>query len=311
MAVRYAAFGSAFLNLTYSQEMFTDSPTIPTQLEVLLDVVHAMRQRRASPETLQQLIQPKGLPDLTAKSAQLSNHLSAARELELVKIDNNNNDVRLSYAVYGEHQPKDAIVHAFDRIALADDRVERWAGRFYAYLIMQENDTIQTDEAKALADRFMADLPSTIERGNPMNDTKYRYLERWYVYVGLGWNDPAGAFTPDPTERLRRALPTVWGRDRMLDADQFLERVGQACPELDGGSLFDEVNVGVYSPSARRCTQALATALRRLHDEGNIRLHCPADSKGWGLEKAGSSPVAGESSNRFNSVERLALRGAA
>lgn len=282
--------------------MFTDSPTIPAQLEVLLDVVHAMRQRRVSDDSLKQLIQPKGLKDLGTNSMQLTHHLSAARALGLVK--EVNGDVRLSYQVLGGHQPRAAILAAFDDIALADDRVEKWAGRFYAYLIVQDDDTLQMVSAPAMADRFMAILPSTVDKANPMNGTKYRALERWYVYVGLGWNDPEGAFTPDPTDRLRRALPVIWGDDRVLDADQFLDRLGQACPELDGGALFNEVTALAYSPSARRCTQALATALRRLHDEGELKLHCPADSKGWSLEKAGRSPVRGEMSSRFDSVER-------
>src|SRR5688572_6197876 len=60
--------------------MFTDNPTIPAQLEVLLDVAHAMRQRKATPDSLRQMIQPKGLPDLTSSSRQLALHLSAATE---------------------------------------------------------------------------------------------------------------------------------------------------------------------------------------------------------------------------------------
>lgn len=303
MALRYAPLQRVAHHLPFPLEMFTDSPTIPTQLEVLLDVVHALRHRKASPNTLGQLIQPKGLPDLKSSSSQMANHLFAARELELVAADADN-DIRLTYSVRGEHQPRRAILAAFDRIALADDRVEKWAGRFYAYLIVQDNDTLRRDQARARADRFMADLPSTVDKGNPMNDTKYRALERWYVYVGLGWTDPDDVFTPDPTERLRRALPAIWGEDRKLGADQFMDRVAQACPELDGGALFSEVTTHAYSPSARRCTQALAGALRRLHEEGEFTLHCPFDNKGWSLEKAGIGPVPGQASSRFDSVER-------
>src|SRR5689334_10164698 len=98
--------------------MFTDNPTIPAQLEVLLDVVHAMRQRKASADALRQLIQPKGLPDLKPASAQVAHHLSAAEQLQLVKTDENK-DVRLTYTVRGDHQAKPVILAAFDRIALA------------------------------------------------------------------------------------------------------------------------------------------------------------------------------------------------
>ena len=93
--------------------MFTDKPTIPAQLETLLDVIHAMRQRKANADTLRQLIQPNGLPGLTPNSEQLSKHLFAAQELELVRIDENK-DIRLAYQVRGEHQAMPAVLSAFD-----------------------------------------------------------------------------------------------------------------------------------------------------------------------------------------------------
>ncbi|GAB3647302.1 protein DpdG [Ramlibacter alkalitolerans] len=291
--------------------MFTDNPTIPAQLEVLLDVVHAMRQRKCSAEALRHLIQPEGLPGVKPNSAQVDNHLAAARELELVKADENQ-DIRLTYSFRGEHRAKPAILAAFDCIALANANVEKWAGRFYAYMIAQEDDFNGGQAAvEAFANKFMVDLPSSVDKGNPMNLEKHRALMRWYPYVGMGWVDPSGAFNADPTERLRRALPVIWEDERKLDAQEFMDRMGRACPELDGGALFNEVTEALFSASARQCTQALATALRRLHDEGVLRLHCPSDSKGWSLDRAGQSQVTGEASNRFDAVERVGRRSKA
>lgn len=280
--------------------MFTDNPTVPAQLEVLLDVVYAMRQRKATPDALRQLVQPKGLRDLTDASKQLSNHLSAAEELGLVAADEDNN-IRLTYPVRGRHVPRLAIVAAFDRVALADARAEKWAGRFYAFLIVHEE---EPGGAEAVTNGFMQALAPDVDRSNPMNPEKYRALMRWYPYVGLGMIDPAGAFIPDPTERLRRSFPAIWGKAKRLDADEFMERMARACPELDGGLLFDEATAGSYNPSARQCTQAVANSLRRFHEEGVLTLHCPADSRGWSLERAGSGPVPGEFSNRVDSIER-------
>jgi hypothetical protein len=285
--------------------VFTDNPTLPIQLEVLLDVIYEMRSRRASPDALRQLIQPKGLADLTDSSKQFAHHLAAAEELELVRTDDND-DVRLSYTVRGVHRPRLSILSAFDRVALADARVEKWAGRFYAYLLVHENASVSTSaEIEVFVTRFMADLAPNVDKANQMNAVKYRALMNWYPYVGLGWWDPAGSFVPDPTERLRRSLGQIWGRERTLDADEFVTRLGRTCPELDGGVLFSEGTTGAYSASARRCTRALATALRRLHDEGTLILRCPADSRGWELDLAGSGPVSGEGSTRVDLVERV------
>lgn len=287
--------------------MFTDNPALPAQLEVLLDVVYAMRSRRASPEALRQLIQPKGLADLTDGSKQFAHHLSAAEELGLVRRDEE--DVRLSYTVRGEHQPRQSILAAFDRVALADARVEKWAGRFYSYLAVHESASLgTTGEIDLFVAQFMSDLAADVDRANQMNGVKYRALMNWYPYVGLGWMDPAGSFVPDPTERVRRSLAQIWSKDHKLDADEFVDRVGRTCPELDGGVLFKEATAGAYITSERRCTLALATALRRLHDEGVLILRCPADSKGWDLARAGSGPVAGQVSTRVDVVEKVRFK---
>lgn len=288
--------------------MFTDNPTIPAQLEVLLEVVYASRHRRSDADALRQLMQPKGLPDLTESSRQSALHLSAAQELGLVHVDDDGN-VKLSYPVRGGHHAMSAILTAFDRVALADASVEKWAGRFYAYLTVNETVASSTaDDIDRLTHQFMADLAQAVDNGNAMNKDKYRALVRWYVYVGLGWFDPASNFVPDPTDRIRRSLHLIWGKDRRLESDEFMERLGRTCPELDGGALFAESTSRYYNASARQCTQAVAGALRRLHGEGDLSLHCPSDSKGWSIDRGGSNPVPGEASTRIDFVERARLQ---
>jgi hypothetical protein len=206
--------------------MFTDNPTIPAQLEVLLDVVHVMAGRKATDESLRQLIQPRGLKDVGERSAQVKNHLSAAAELGLIRIDESKN-VRLKYHVRGQHQPREAIIEAFDRIAMADAQVEKWAGRFYSFLLLVEGDAvIGSEEAARLTQQFMAGLPSHVSRDNPMNQEKFRALMRWYSYAGLGWTDLAGLFVADPTERVRRALVRIWQEDRQwMQLDSWIGSV--------------------------------------------------------------------------------------
>jgi hypothetical protein len=290
--------------------MFTDNPTIPIQLETLLDVVYAMRSRRATRDVIIKLVQPRGLPDLKENSEQASNHLRAAHELGLINADADGN-LRLTYRQVGQHDARLAILEAFDKVALANSDVEFWAGRFYGFLIGREEASFATDLAVAasLTSEFMDGLEGHIDRANVMNPDKFRALIRWYPYVGLGWIDPAGAFAPDPTVRLKRALPSIWQNEISLDADVFMTRLARVCPELDGGALFLEGRGG-RNLGGRVCTQALATALRSLHATGTIKLHCPSDSQGWHLERAGAGVVPGESSNRFSAVELAEQRAA-
>lgn len=270
--------------------MFIDNPTVPTQLEVVLDLLHAIRHKSAPSESVKMLLQPTGLPDLNPKRDQSTNQIHAGKELGLIEQDGDGN-LRLTYAIReGNPSARDAIIKAFDDVVLSSAKVEPWFGRLYGYVIANDEDWIPPEGAarKDLCSHFNAALPGHIERANPLNDTKLGHYVRWYTYAGMGWRDPAKRLIPDPTERLRRALPKIFAEARRLDAAPFMTGLALACPELDGGALFMDSAAGRYSMADRVCTRALSIALRNLHDEAVIQLDCPKDSQGWSLEKGGT-----------------------
>lgn len=284
--------------------MFIDNPTIPAQLEVLIEVIHAMRDRKADEAALKLVIQPKGLPGLTDGSRQLEAHLKAAEELCLVQFDTEKN-VRLKNRSRGTFDARKAILAAFDEVVLAATEVEKWAARFYSYLIVQDDDVgpDSGDKQQLFSKEFMERLPSSIDSKDPMNREKYSGLIRWYCYAGLGWVDSSGRFVPDPTARIRRALPVICGTNKKMDADDFMVRLADVCPELDGGAIFQQVTSEQYNITTKEFTRGVASALWRLHDEQTLRLVCPNDSMGWRLDRAGKGLVGGQTSNRVSQIE--------
>lgn len=290
--------------------MFIDNPTVPIQLETLLDVLYEIRQKTATSDTVKSLLQPKGLPDVSTGSSQAANQLHAAKELQLVTLDQSG-DLRLTYSIRdGKPTVKDAILTAFDRRVLSSPEVEPWFGRLYGYVIARA-DGIPGDRPsqKDLCTEFNNNLSSAIERVNQLNDTKLAHYLRWYAYAGMGWNDPSKRFILDPTERLRRVLPSIFNGVQRLDAAPFMSSLAQICPELDGGALFMDVSSDQYDPVDRVCTHALSMALRNLHDEGIIQLDCPKDSQGWSLEKGGTVlNLETLQSDRFDRVKLLSDR---
>lgn len=289
-------------------KVFIDNPAVPTQLETVLDLLYELRQKAATSETVKAILQPKGLPDLNTNNKQTTYHLHAARELQLVTQDPDGN-LRLAYSIReGKPTAKEAIVQAVDRHVLSSVNVEPWFGRLYGYVIAREEVIPgDTNARKNLCTEFNNALPSSIERNNPLNSDKLspHYL-RWYAYAGMGWRDPADRFILDPTERLRRALPSVFNGDQRLEAAAFMSSLAQVCPELDGGAMFKDVCTERYNPADRVCTSALAMALRNLHDEGCIQLDCPQDSQGWSLERGGS--VRNNESLQSDRFDRVTLR---
>jgi hypothetical protein len=81
--------------------------------------------------------------------------------------------------------------------------------------------------------------------------------------------------------------------------------LAQICPELDGGALFKDMSLDLYTLTNRVCTKPLAIALRNLHDEGVIELDCPKDSQGWSLENGGT--VLNEQSLHSDRFDRVIL----
>ncbi len=100
----------------------------------------------------------------------------------------------------------------------------------------------------------------------------------------MGWNDSNDQFQPDPTKRLLRALPSIFDKDKKLEADTFMERLAEKCPELDGGKLFLQANqYSGYNSNDKRCSLGLSQALLSLHEDEIITLYCPGDSRGWDI----------------------------
>ena len=68
--------------------MFTDSEATPARVEMLLDLARSMHSRKFDPSTIQQLLQPSGLPGLTSRSNQYRIVLNAAKDLaEKLKLE--------------------------------------------------------------------------------------------------------------------------------------------------------------------------------------------------------------------------------
>jgi hypothetical protein len=98
-------------------------------------------------------------------------------------------------------------------------------------------------------------------------------------------------------------LADIFVRKKKLEDEEFVERTGRSCPELDGGDIFFQANPQ-YDRNAMQLTRGLGHALVDLHLDGVIRMHCNPDSGGWSLELS-SPPNDGKTllSERLDFVE--------
>lgn len=281
--------------------MFTDSEATPARVEMLLEVVRSMSGRKLDSQTIRQLLQPTGLPDLTSKSDQAGRTITAARELGLIE-DRSDGMIRASRA-RDNRTARTALIEAVDEKVLRDDKIEPWFALFYAFLLgRNESAAVGPEAATRWEARFDRELFAGAKQVNRFNESKYRGLRRWFRYCGLGWHDGDDSFHPNPYERVARQLPAIFNQKRDLQIDAFMERLSEQCPELDGGHLFLKSNPS-WDKSARTISLGLSHALVDLHLDGVLVLNCPLDSDGWSIAKAAPPRDKGHlKSDRVSSV---------
>jgi hypothetical protein len=131
------------------------------------------------------------------------------------------------------------------------------------------------------------------------NTTKFTGWLQWAAYLGLGWLMRLGAvrasmLMPDVSARLQPLLPELLPDvPHTVPFGVFACSLASRCPELDGGMLFERCWLATYpgEPRGNRLSLALSTALRVLHDSGQVRLMSQADaSESWRLAPAQGYP---------------------
>lgn len=125
-------------------------------------------------------------------------------------------------------------------------------------------------EVEALERRQVKDATKRIFQ----NDTRWPGLKAWAPFLGFGWTSKLG-FITDPTVAIRESLGAVFRGDRELPVSEFLQRLTDHLPVLDGGTYRLEIEASLepdcwQGPRANEISTSLSRALHRLHLEKSI-----------------------------------------
>jgi hypothetical protein len=246
------------------------------------------------------VLQPKGLPDVTANSDQAKQTISAARELGILAEEAS--CLRL-VSIEKPLATRDFILGVLDKRVSSATDIEPDYAPFYSYLLTSTNQELKQRSGEEWVIKFNQDCPRFARTDNQFNKTKYTGLNRWYSYCGHGWEDSSGTFQPNPYSRVKRSLAAIFGQEHKLSADDFMVSLALHCPELDGGSIFMSTSPQ-YDPRAKQLTLGVSHALVDLHLDNLIKLDCPVDNRGWSIEAA-HPPTDGNlmRSSRIDNVE--------
>ncbi len=267
--------------------MFTDGPVTPTRVETLVNVLRKLGNRKFDREKLSLVLQPRGLPGVRADSNrdQAVQTFTAAKELGLITVDENGR-VQIAFDRNDARSTRQIVLDGLDKHVLGGSpEPEPYFALFYSFLLSLGPEGTLRRSPDEWALEFDRVVFAGQRQQNPFNPVKYQGLRRWFRYAGLGWHDSSDVFQPDPFPRLERRLPVIFGKNEKLRSEEFMERLGQACPELDGGEVFRRAAPN-WNPVNKRCSLGLSHTLVELHLESKIRLHCPQDSRGWSIAEA-------------------------
>jgi hypothetical protein len=166
---------------------------------------------------------------------------------------------------------------------------------FAAWYAVQDSEVLKTHKKDIHiyfnGDLYSADNDTSIESGRAFNPTKYNAWKTWAVFLGWGY-EYKDTIIPAPHVRI---LPTIRKIKRhSLPFSSFMDEVSRACPELDGGVLYnycwDSSRPAISK--GQNVSLMLSTGLRVLHKFKYIRLYRQADATDlWQLYPAEGHPI--------------------
>lgn len=132
-----------------------------------------------------------------------------------------------------------------------------------------------------------------------IDEKKIEGWRDWAAFVGLGWKMRTGGrgarivLVPDATGRLEAVLDKLLPSGPPIRFIEFMQKLSDTCPELDGGQLFEYCWQLCRKGEARgnRLSLMLSNGLRGLRDMGQLELIRQADATdNWQLYSAAGDP---------------------
>lgn len=128
-----------------------------------------------------------------------------------------------------------------------------------------------------------------------LNDARHGQFEDWSCYLGFSWrNALAGTqvLVPDPTTYLRQNLENLFEHqlDRQIPLGEFVTRLGKYCPVFETGQFRKEIEQQIGLRESTYLSTNTSIALRRLAEEGFLKLERLSDAPVLVLSDAPGDP---------------------
>lgn len=115
-----------------------------------------------------------------------------------------------------------------------------------------------------------------------LNDIRYGQFEDWSCYLGFSWRNAlvgTQVLVPDPTVYLRQNLENVFGQtNQRISLGEFINRLGKYCPVFEMGEFREDIEQQIGLREPNHLSTVTSIALRRLEEEGLLKLERLSDT---------------------------------
>lgn len=265
----------------------------------IVTILRYLAAQRAQQDVMQRLLDTVAPPSLKGDpQSDVRRNLRAATELGLIRRDGDK--VTLTESARAAVAGGQSEVVKLLRARVFDDSLNTapWRSQVGArdltnalswYLTMRPSDApIQMESGPRSAEQLqLKDFgPRQEEDGGKSsnwpinNNNRWGPFRRWACSLGFAWVNPNGHLVPDPTAAIRDSLPELFEGVSELTAQDFVKKLGEAVPVLDGGRYREFVTSNWERPPTeeRGLTVPLSDALERLVGEQAIAVYDRADA---------------------------------
>jgi hypothetical protein len=153
--------------------------------------------------------------------------------------------------------------------------------RGLSWILAQDIYAIDTSAHPRIEALESSQVPETTKRVL-QNDTRWNGLRTWMIYLGFARG--GSPVNVDPTDAVRESLDETFGIEQTLTARQFVDRLAENLPVLDGGSYRRQIEDLLKGSSWARppmdtLSTSLSRALRRLIHEGTMATEQRSDTE--------------------------------
>lgn len=272
-------------------EILNSAAITPHRLHALVRLVSRLKEPKR--EDVLNMLQPASLISNQDTSKTVYN---AARLYNL--IDDSEGVVRL---VVDRDQIES--VRGFQRFmqriltGITDEQENDHLLNIYTAWYAVQNEQVLTLERKNFESQFNEQVYPGVEE-RQFNTTKFNGWRTWAAFLGWGRRMKISTFEillPDASVRIEPLLDDLLPDEaQLVPFDDVAQRLAEACPELDGGTLFEYCWQASRGDEQRgkRLSLMLSTALRILHDHKQIELVRQPDAmQRWQFYPAMGHPV--------------------